>query len=833
MRYACCDPRRLAALRLHGTLNGIEALDVLDADAPAEADRQRLLRVHLAKPLDAALTPSNVRIEGGERVTEIDAVEVTAPAGAREALVRLGRYGDASPYTLRLVADAASDAPPPGFDPVLAAIAFGFKVDCPNPFDCAPDVACPPAPAEPGPDQYLAKDYAGFRRLMLDRLAERSPAWADVDPAGLGATLVELLAYTADRLSYAQDAVATEAYLGTARKRVSVRRHARLVDYAMHDGANARAWVCLTASADVVRTLPDAAVPAGTVLLTRVDGLAPGRLAPGSPDLARALAQAPEVFETTEPLVSVYAAHDEIRFHTWGDRACCLPAGATAATLAGALPGLRRGDVLVFAEKRGPDTGAEADADPARRHAVRLTAVEASEDPLGAWFGPDADALAPGATPPPVPVTNVAWGPADALPFPLCVSATVGTAFFDDVSVARGNAVLADHGRTVSEALDAVPFATVRRAAAPEAGCGQAAGALVLARYAPALAYGPLTQAGPPLRTDAPASDAFSRPAAGIVPALALRDGDGRVWTARRDLLASGPLAPDVVAEVDEDERTTLRFGDDRNGRRPDGGTAFVARYRVGNGPAGNVGAGAIAHVVVAEEAVTGVTNPLPATGGRAPETAAEVRTAAPFAFRTQERAVTADDYARAAERHPDVQRAAATFRWTGSWYTVFVTADRRGGRPVDAAFEADLRAHLERFRMAGHDLEVDAPRFVALDVALDVCVREGAARSDVRRALLDALTSGLRADGTPGPFHPDRLTFGGPVYLSPILAAAHAVAGVSSVSVRRFGRLGVADGAPLASGRLALGRLEVARLDHRADAPERGVLDLNLTGGQ
>src|SRR3712207_7620689 len=49
-------------------------------------------------------------------------------------------------------------------------------------------------------------------------------------------TLVELLAYTGDYLSYYQDAVATEAYLETARRRISVRRHVRLIDYPMHEG---------------------------------------------------------------------------------------------------------------------------------------------------------------------------------------------------------------------------------------------------------------------------------------------------------------------------------------------------------------------------------------------------------------------------------------------------------------------------------------------------------------------------------------------------------------------------------------------------------------------
>ena len=71
------------------------------------------------------------------------------------------------------------------------------------------------------PVDYLVKDYAGFRRLILDRLAQAMPGWQERSPADVGVVLAELLAHAADTLSYYQDAVATEAYLGTARKRVS------------------------------------------------------------------------------------------------------------------------------------------------------------------------------------------------------------------------------------------------------------------------------------------------------------------------------------------------------------------------------------------------------------------------------------------------------------------------------------------------------------------------------------------------------------------------------------------------------------------------------------
>ena len=162
-----------------------------------------------------------------------------------------------------------------------------------------------------------------------------------------------------------------------------------------------------------------------------------------------------------------------------------------------------------------------------------------------------------------------------------------------------------------------------------------------------------------------------------------------------------------------------------------------------------------------------------------------------PTAFRRQERAVTPEDYAEVAERHAEVQRAAATFRWTGSWHTVFLTVDRLGGLPVDEDFERQMRRHMERYRMAGYDLEVDGPRFVPLEIELHVCVRPDYFRSSVKAALLEVFSSRSLPDGRRGVFHPDNFTFGQPVYLSRLIAAAQAVAGVESVRATKFQRQG------------------------------------------
>src|SRR5262249_50806285 len=105
-------------------------------------------------------------------------------------------------------------------------------------------------PALPAID-YLARDYESFRNLMLDRLAQTMPEWKERHAPDLGITIAELMAYAADQLSYQLDSVATEAFLRTARRRISVRRHARLVDYWMHEGCNARAWIAIDADTDL------------------------------------------------------------------------------------------------------------------------------------------------------------------------------------------------------------------------------------------------------------------------------------------------------------------------------------------------------------------------------------------------------------------------------------------------------------------------------------------------------------------------------------------------------------------------------------------------------
>lgn len=840
MVYFCCDERRRAAVRAHATLNGIDYLEVVDREAASSSDRQRILRLHLFKglPNGTVLEPDNIVITGGIRVTGVHAeIPITLDRDlARNdvIVVRVNTPGDFSTYTLRLA--SADGSLLPDFDPLLSAVDFSFKVECPSDFDCRQQSPCTVDPLEEPEIDYLSKDFNSFRQLMLDRLSIIIPEWKERNLADLGITLVELLAYIGDYLSYQQDAIATEAYLGTARRRVSLRRHARLVDYAMSDGCNARVWVQLRTD------LTQIDVPAELRLATRVPGLK-AAIAENSPDIQLLHAGTPEFFETMHA-ITLRKAHNVMNFYTWGERDCCLPKGATRAALAGAFQHLKPGDVLVFQEMKGPRTGEPEDADRTHRHAVRLMRNPVlTTDPL----------ILDTVTGNPLEVTLIEWSQDDALPFALCVSATTDEGDeIDKVSAALGNIVLADHGRTIAgEQLGApLPADSALAAAGSGSHCGDRKRTPVYPRFRPRLRYGPLTMAATIPQTTvvegrrrhlafdptAPAAAAFRWDMNLVAPSIRLVDQDARRWFPVRDLLASDAFTPEFVAEVEEDGRATLRFGDDEYGRRPTPNDRLAAIYRIGNGTRGNIGAGALAHAVITgvlAGAIEAVTNPLPASGGAEPETLEHVRQNAPAAFFRQERAVTEADYAEVTERHPRVQRAQGTFRWTGSWRTSFVTIDRQGGRAVDAEFEDEIAAHIERYRMAGHDLEINGPRMVSLEIAMNVCVASGYFRSDVQRALMAAFSNRIFPDGRRGFFHPDNFTFAQPVYLSRLYDVAQSVAGVSSVEFTAFKRQGSPDTSALASGVLEIGRLEIARLDNDRNRPENGVIRFTMGGGR
>ena len=819
------DARRVL-VRGQAGLDGIDFIEVLPA--------QRTLLVYL---LNGAVPPGwgrdQVRISGGVRadprinpvgvewaypalavtgtqdlpgVTPADRelVDQALPAArevrVRALVVRTTTSGDWSAYTLELTHDAGlGDGRQ--LDEPLRQGSFSFTVDCPGDLDCAA-VPAPAPPAAPSavPD-YLARDADALLTRLTDRFAALLPGWTDRNPADPAVMLLELFAYLGDRLAYWQDAVAAEAYLGTARRRTSVRRHARLLDYRMHEGCSARALLAVTtaATATLARSAPVCDMPA-------LDGARPAEA-----DEAGAV-----IMETCADLV-LRPARNAIALHCWGDPDHVLPAGTTSAWLAvpaGTGPGdlaLAPDDLLVLADcPAGRSDGAQL-GDPAARFAVRLDRPPCVHT----------DALAG------VQVLEVHWYAEDALPGPLRVSEPAADGQPAVRAVALANVVLADHGATVTaEPLDP-PVPPAAGTYRPRAGRTHVAFAEPLD---PAAAAGQ------------PAAALLSGDPRRAVAQLSVDDGT-RTWRPQPDLIESGRLDAHLVVEPEADGVAWLRFGDGITGRAPDRQAQHLASYRAGGGGRGNAGASRLTcwlsrpdgSPAVAATATATVWNPLPAAGGADPEPLAAVRELAPAAARTQLRAVTSTDYATVAQQPGGVQRAVARRRWTGSWYSHEVTLDPEAARADDQDVPAAVASLLETRRQAGVDVELAAPVYLALDLALFACVDAGYQRAQVERQLLGALSARVLPGGALGFFHPDRFTFGQPLLLSDLAAAAMAVPGVTAVQVRRFAPVGAARSATranLAAGQIAVLPRQVVRCDSDPSNPEAGQLTIVLGGG-
>ena len=371
----------------------------------------------------------------------------------------------------------------------------------------------------------------------------------------------------------------------------------------------------------------------------------------------------------------------------------------------------------------------------------------------------------------------------------------------------------------------------------------------VPARFRPQLGNRPLTQAGSVWRTTSstgkPRARCRSMPTrrprwrcagsmADVLPAIALT---GTLERRRRDV-AAAPHAARAArgnAAISWSKSTTtaaprLRFGDDRNGQRPDDRHTRSRRPTASaTAAAGNVGARIDrAHRRRRLTASCRVRNPLPAAAASIRNRAESVRRRAPEAFRRQERAVTPEDYAEVTERHDDVaarRRDAALDRQLAHG----VRHRRpRGRRSADA----DVRA----IRCSATSTATAWPAttststirvYVPLELALHVCVKPDYFRSDVKRGLLELLQQPRTARRPPRPvpsgqlqLRPDRLP-------QPIVRGRARGAGrrVGAGHTRSSARAPRTNWPSRRRAVLALGRLEIARLDNDPNYPEHGVL--------
>ena len=795
-----------------GALNGLKLVLVsLEPGPPPVAKLE--LEFYNTNVLAGVLTDINVngvppgtifQIRGGRRIPAGDAVgqvRVTGVIAGVETdtlMLTVEPIGDYSTYTLEMLH--------PDIDPLLSQIPFKFRPGCFT-NDCAPEWT-PARPPGPGPTiDYLAKDYDSFRHTLIAAMMQRVPGWQVTSEADLDQVLIDLLSAAADELSDFQDRVMNEAYLVTCRKRVSLARHARLMDYHIHQGNQASSWLALKVGTAGLFTLPEK-----FMVWT-----------------GQAQKQKDSAAFATRQTWPLHPLLNRLRLYTWSGAVPALAAGDTQADLLLDTAGqtaaetvrdlIRDGTItrLLVQEWKNPATGREAGRNPQKRQLLRLLSGNAGatalRDPLtNTWF------------------VRGFWREEDALKFDYCFTSFCPGGDVDDISLFHGNFALVHQGAPAE--LNFVEPGT------PPGGANQfyyerpdpmdedRRGVIcrLPSRFSP-LAYLPTSPGGeePPQST--------------LRVEVILSGGGGSDhWDEVISLVHSDDSEESgdhFAVETDEQQRSLLRFGNGVNGRRLPAGARVRCEFQAGGGSIGNIGPDTLRFFDdAAVPEVTECWNPFDVTDGREPEPVEKILRAVPEAYRARQlRAITLRDYIKRAEELPDVSRAVASYAWTGSWRTVRIAIDPAGATELKDDARRRIARHLDAVRLIGEDLEIRPPIFVPLAIEVSLCVNPEFWREDVRFVLEQEFSEGYTPDGRQGFFHPDRWTFGQPLRASEIAGRIHEVTGIEhviSITLKRWN-----DPAPVSSDIVEVRFNEIIRVRNDPDSMEDGYIRFDLKGGR
>lgn len=782
-----------------------------------------------------------LRIRAGAAVGQVRVLAVAAGPAANALRLRVEPIGDYSTYRLAVDADSIDPAlglPAAAIDPLFAELRFKFRPGCFT-NDCAPD-GRPGRPRRESPlIDYLAKDYDSFRHAMMAAMMQRVPGWRSTSEADLDQVIIGLTSAVADELSDYQDRVVNEAYLATCRSRISLARHARLMDYHVHQGNQASTWVALEI---------DPAVVAGPLTLPPRHPFWTGE------QVARGIVHrltGAEVFSTRAEH-RLHPLLNSLNLYTWDDAIPALAAGSTTADLAVDPTGLG------MTEQQAAIFLAQAinQTDPAQFQVRRLLVQEWLNPLTGTVNGRDPrkrqvltllEGGGQGATVVHDVVRNrflvrVRWRIEDQLRWDYVFVGYPNTVRVAGVSRFHGNLVRAHHGL----------FATVRflEPGAPLAPDDPLDPAQPLERHyrrtpdhrhgvlAP-LPHAPLAYLPTPVGGETP-------PWTTLEVEVEVPGGAADSWDERISLVHSDDSEEEgdhFAVETDELQRSTLRFGNGTNGRLLPEGSVVTCRYQVGQGHRGNIGLDQLVNTETVAPHASGLFlrcwNPMDVTDGREPEPAARVLRNAPEAFRARQlRAVTLDDYVQRAEEVPGIARAAAAYRWTGSWRTVRLTLDPAGTTELGQDLRARVAQHLEAVRLMGEDLELRPPRYVPLSIEVSVCVSPDVWPEDVRFLLEQEFSTGYTPDGRRGFFHPDNWTFGQRIHRSEIAGRVHQVPGVEhliGLVWKRFNEPTPGAYPDPVSGPedLFVGPDEIVQVQNDPDHLELGFIRFELKGGR
>jgi predicted phage baseplate assembly protein len=276
---------------------------------------------------------------------------------------------------------------------------------------------------------------------------------------------------------------------------------------------------------------------------------------------------------------------------------------------------------------------------------------------------------------------------------------------------------------------------------------------------------------------------------------LEVDEGSGfMVWQQVDDFFSSNSDAAHFVLD-----RGTgvVSFGDGEHGRIPVANPAkstdnIVARsYRFGGGKQGNFGVQTITQLQTFVASVKSVSNFLPAAGGTDEETVADAKLRATLALKSNDRAVTTEDFEYMAIQAPgaNVRRALALPLFHPNFpngpipgvVTVVVVPDSDSPNPTpNQTTLQSVCQYLDAHRLLTSEVYVVGPTYRKIKVQASLVISPGADLATVKNSVLQALNTFFNPllggpDGTGWPF-------GGEIYYSDVYRTIFAIEGVQRI---------------------------------------------------
>lgn len=262
---------------------------------------------------------------------------------------------------------------------------------------------------------------------------------------------------------------------------------------------------------------------------------------------------------------------------------------------------------------------------------------------------------------------------------------------------------------------------------------------------------------------------------AGVASTLQVRVNN-LLWHEVDDVSVAAPNARIYLSRRDDSEATSIVFGDGKHGARlPTGQDNVASIYRSGIGAAGNVRVGQLTLATDKPLGVTGVNNPIRASGGADADTLQQARVNAPLAVTALDRLVSVQDYADFACTFAGIGKATAIKLPGSGGDFVQVTIAGIDDIPIDTTSDLyrNLVDALHDFGDPHLQIRVDIRNALSLVIQASVSLQPDYAWDDVQPQIQAALNCrfGFQARD-----------LGQPVFGSEIIGVIQGVAGVAHV---------------------------------------------------